>query len=34
VPTTSWAKGTYTLFAQATDGSVLYDPISIQVTVN
>jgi uncharacterized delta-60 repeat protein len=33
VSTTGWAKGTYTLFAQAYDGSGYYAPISIQVTV-
>jgi uncharacterized delta-60 repeat protein len=31
---TTGLHGTYTLFAQATDGSLLYDPVSIQVTVN
>jgi uncharacterized delta-60 repeat protein len=31
---TTGLHGIYTLFAQATDGSVLYDPVSIQVTVN
>jgi uncharacterized delta-60 repeat protein len=31
---TTGLHGTYTLFAQAYDGSVFYDPISIQVTVN
>ena len=31
--TTGLAKGTYTLFAQAWDGSTLYAPLSIQVTV-
>jgi uncharacterized delta-60 repeat protein len=33
VSTTGWAKGTYTLLAQAFDGSSYYAPISIQVTV-
>jgi uncharacterized delta-60 repeat protein len=32
--TSGLSKGTYTLFAQATDGSMTYDPVSIQVTVN
>jgi uncharacterized delta-60 repeat protein len=33
VSTTGWAKGTYTILAQAWDGSIYYDPVSIQVTV-
>jgi uncharacterized delta-60 repeat protein len=31
--TSGWARGTYTLFAQAYDGSVLYAPVSIQLTI-
>jgi uncharacterized delta-60 repeat protein len=30
---TTGLKGTYTLFAQAWDGNVFYDPVAIQVTV-